>query len=259
MYGYDSGASTPRLAFGLNQGIKLQTFTFNPNGGKDGAVQDVLDIVFVNSSGQEINYRQFPVTKAYDNGNEVTDPNHKAMKKAFKNFNTKITQIMECFVSAEEIKNALEGVKSFKDYCQRLANILPSNFQDIELDIFAQYQWQPKSEGDIKYVELPKNALMGKIFVPAQEGDFKAIEIDEETHVVTYEGEEFAGTEEGGIVTAEINGKQVHVSKNIGIAYVNLSGEESVLHPIQRNHWFCASNWALKANDDVADAATEGW
>ena len=258
MYGYNSGESTPRLQFGLNQKVKLEKFVFNPNAGKDNSPADALDIVFVNEAGAEISYRQFPVTKAYDNGVEITDPNHAAMKKEFRNFNAKISQIMECFLTVEEIKEAVKDARDFKSFCNLLSAALPTDAHEKELDVFGQYQWQPREEGGTKYTEIPKKVSMGKVFVPHVEGNFTQVTVTDEG-VLTLGEEKFTGDEDGKEFVFDINGKSLRLSNSTAIAFIDLSGEEVVVHPFRRNHWFADSNWAKKSNDEVADDVTSDW
>ena len=258
MYGYNSGESTPKLQFGLNQGFKLTKFEFNANGGKDNALQDVLDIVFTTANGSEISYRQFPVERAYENNVEITDPKHPAMKKAFGAFNAKVSQVVGCFLTEDEIKEALEGVASFKDFCYKLANTLPDGYQEQELDVFGQYQWQPRGEETTKYLEIPKKVNMGKVFVPHVEGDFEMITVTEEG-LATLGDATYQGVEDGANFDFTIGEKTVSLSKKTALAFVDMSGEEVAVHPFRRNHWFAASNWNKKSNDEVADEVNTGW
>lgn len=259
MYGFDSGESTPKLQFGLNQKFKLTKLAFNANAGKDNSPQDALDIVFTSPSGAEISYRQFPITKAQDeNGNEVTDARHPAMRKAFKNFNAKVSQIVSIFLSEEEIRDALEEVNSFKAFCDALANALPANYAETEIDLIAQYQWQPKGESTTKYLELPKNVKQGKCFVPHVEGNFSKVVVTEDGTAYV-NGAEVKGVEDGNDFVFNVQEKELRVSKKLGLLYVDFSGDEIVKHPISRSQWYMDSNWAKASNDEVSDTVNSGW
>lgn len=247
MYGYNDNESGSALQFGLNKAV-MTKFEYNPNGGKDGAAQECLDISF-EVNGVTKSYRQFPVTKAYDKGVEITDPKHPAMKKEFNSFNAKLTQLMKCFVTEEELKSAMMNITSFKSFCSALADVLPSNYSEVELDIFCQYQYQAK-EDKPKFVEIPKDVKQGKVFVPHVEGDFTMITINSETNEfvmngVTHELKPY-GTKEYALELSET--LTINVPKDKGILFVNESGE---LHPISRTAWFAASNWAKAESEDA--------
>lgn len=186
-YGYsdDNVNQGSSFSFGLNSGLaKMVKFEYNPNGGKDGAEQECIDIAF-DINGKIVSYRQFPVTKAFykeKNSNEqkeVTDPKHPAMQEAFNVFNALMTHIMSCFVEREEYVKKLseKPIKSFKEFCKVLMDMLPKNFDEIPLDIFMQYQYKIKGEATMTYLEIPKNLKQGRFLckhIPPV-GEWKAI------------------------------------------------------------------------------------
>lgn len=156
---------------------------------------------------------------------------------------------MKCFVSDEELKQGLMGVSNFKSFCNALQSLLPSDFAEIELDIFCQYQYQAK-EDKPKFVEIPKDTKQGKVFTPHVEGDFTTVTINSETNEfvmneVVHELVPF-GTKEYAL---EIGEHTINVAKDKGIIFVNEAGE---VHPISRTAWFAASNWAKKDNGEEA-------
>jgi hypothetical protein len=110
------------------------------------------------------------------------------MISAFNEFNSKITQIMKCYVTEEVLKRELTAANNFKSFCQILSSTLPKEFAEIPVDVFCQYQWQPKTDGETKYLEIPKNVKQGKVFAAAEEGNFKPVNINKEAGVVTYNG-----------------------------------------------------------------------
>lgn len=249
-YGYNNDErSSASLNFGLNQKAVMTKFEFNPNGGKDGAAQECLDIVFEFPNGTTKNYRQFPVTKAKDkNQNDITDPRAKEMIAAFNEFNAKITQIMKCFVTEEEVKQGLSIVSNFKSFCQALVNLLPSNWNQMPIDIFCQYQWQPKGDYDSKFVELPTNVKQGKVFVASVADYFDAVIIDTEAKIATYKEVEYPVTVELKKVNFIINDRQYSLPEATALIYVSEEGE---LHSILRSSWFMKSNWAKAINGDA--------
>ena len=143
MYGYETDeVKQSNLGFGLNNNCYLTKFVFNPNGGKDGAEQECLDIVF-NINGTEKSYRKFPIVKAFGKNNEeITDPNAPEFRDALKDLNATIFHIVHCFVSEDVYKAALaRPITSFKQFCDIVSNLLPKDFNTKKLDIFLQYQY----------------------------------------------------------------------------------------------------------------------
>lgn len=257
MYGYQSDASTPTLAFGLNQKCKLIKFEFNANGGKDNAPQDCLEIVFETPTGVK-SYRQFPVTSAKTkDGKDTTDPNSPEMKKAFKEFNQKVSQIMLCFMTADEMQDALTGVSNFRSFCDALSNALPNGYSEIELDIFAQYTWMQKEGQTYKYLEIPSKVSQGKVFTPHVEGNFKEVRVISETEL-TYDGEVYPCTIDGS-VSATINDKVLTFNEKKALVYAKETETGFELHPITRTKWFLDSNWAKANNDEVSEGEDTSW
>lgn len=173
-YGYqtDEVAVSP-FNFGLNAGItKLKKFEWIANGGKDGAEQEALEIIF-EINGKEKSYRQFPVTKAYkseaNGGGEVTDPSAPEMEEARKTFSSVITHILGCFVAKDKLAAHFnQPINSFKDYCTIAMNALPRNFNEVVLDIFMQYQWNIREGQNRTFLEIPKSMKNGKWLQVAQ-------------------------------------------------------------------------------------------
>jgi hypothetical protein len=170
-YGYTSDeVKVNPFNFGLNAGnCFLTKFEWIPNGGKDGAEQEALDIVF-NINGTEKSYRKFPVTKAFGKDNvEVTDPNAPEMKEAMSDFNSVIVHILHCFMDGDSIKAAMSvPIKDFKHYCQIAMSILPKTYKDTALDIFLQWGWQLRDNQEKTYLEIPARMKQGKWLCVAQ-------------------------------------------------------------------------------------------
>lgn len=221
-YGYtdDNQELLPGLQFGLNPGVAYLTkFEFNPNGGKDGTAQDCLDVIFT-VNGKEISYRQFPVVKAFDGETEITDPNHPKMQEAFRDFNSIITHILHAFVDKDVIKVAMQvPIKGFKHYCEIAAGILPSDYQKMPLDLFAQWQWQITGDNDRTYLRLPKNMKQGKWLCKAVEpiGQWKEV-----------------------------------LRKNNKLKYLTYEDDEGNVHPFTRSQWFMESNFAKQQIEEAA-------
>lgn len=226
MYGYqDSDSVTPGKQggkFGLNKATLIK-FEYNPNAGKDGAEQDGIDISF--QVGERVfMQRFFPVSKVYaKGGGELTDTTtdeYKEQKaKDINMFNATLVSIVEVFVSSEDVKTALSTpISSFKDFAQILERLVKSvpNWDKLELDVFLQYQWSPKGEKDVTYLELPKNIKHG-VYVAKSLGE-ELTEDRTSTH----------------------------------LKYVSASG---VTHPFKRNEWFVTSAFANQTTLGSASGA----
>ena len=177
MYGYQSDeVKVNPFKFGLNTGARLTKFEWIPNGGKDGAEQEALEIIFT-IAGVEKSYRRFPVTQAFGKNNEViTDPNTPEFKEAIMQLSSCVTHILHCFTTPEAAKAKFNRpINSFKEYAQVAASCLPANFAEIELDIFLEYQWKIKEGNDRTYLDIPTSMKGGKWLVPTVKviGDWK--------------------------------------------------------------------------------------
>lgn len=230
MYGYqnDEPVQGSGVNFGLNSEIRMVKFEYNPNCGKDGTPLEGLDIVF-NNGARDINYRQFPVTKAFDGGKEITDPKHPKFQEELNRFNSIITHIMLCFIPRENYSAALsKPIESFKDFCKVLMQLLPDNYSEIELDAFFQYQWQIKGENDKTYLELPKKTNYGKFLCKHLEpvGEWKAIKADNPSD-----------------------------SNKNALYYKDDAGN---IHPFVRNGWFMNQPFAKQQKEDagISDLST---
>lgn len=226
-YGYasDEVKQSP-FSFGLTSGKTFLTrFEWVPNGGKDSAEQEALDIVF-NIDGVEKGYRQFPVVKAFGKDNvEITDPNSPEMKEAFTDFNAKITHILHCFNDMETIKAAFSRpIKSFKDFCHIAMSLIPKDAKDIPLDIFLQYQWSLRGEQKRTFLEIPSKMKHGRWLCRTNpDRKWKTVRIENPTPE---------------------NRKALY--------YIDEETEE--IHDFVRNGWYMNSNFA---NQQVAEGAEE--
>ena len=214
MYGYQDSSEVTQGGgggkFGLNQGF-ITNFSYNPNAGKDGAQQDAMDLT-VQVGEREYRKRFFPVSKVFaKEGGELTDPNSEEYKEALakevKLLNADLTSIVECFVSSEDLKQALSApISSFANFAQILERLVKSvpGWGKKQLDVFLQYQWKPSGDNDKTYLELPKNVKHG-------------------VYLTVHQGPGFVE-----------NGTS-------GLKYVNEAG---TVHPIKRTQWFAESAYA---------------
>lgn len=235
-YGFSEATQNDSaIHFGLNHGVaNLIKFGWIPNGGKDGAEQEALEIIF-NVNGREISHRQFPITKAFykedpkDKNSpqlETTDPNHEAFKLAQNELSQIAIHIIGCFVDKEDIKKALSSpIRSFKDYCKVLEGLLPNDYATKPLDIFFNWQWQIKGDNNRTYLELPKKMKHGRWLAPSIEP------VD-------------------GPWTKQ---QKANASDSeIALRYVDGAGN---VHPFKRNGWFMNSQFANQQKDSVEESA----
>jgi hypothetical protein len=179
-YGYqEDEVKVSPFVFGLNAGNTfLKKFGWIPNGGKGGAEQEALEIIF-EINGTEKSYRKFPIVKAFGKNNEeITDPNAPEFKEALGDFNAVITHILHTFVDSGTLKASMQRrITSFKEYCQLCESILPKDYATIPLDIFMQYQWQLRGDQDRTFLEIPQKMKYGKWLVKAVTpvGSWKAV------------------------------------------------------------------------------------
>lgn len=226
-YGYQSDdVKVSPFNFGLNPGKTfLKKFEWINNGGKDGAEQEALEIIF-DINGTEKSYRKFPVVKAFNkDGAEITDPNAPEFKEALSDFNATITHILHAFIDSEDIKAGFaRPINSFKEFCQIAASMLPTDFATRPLDIFLQYQWQISEGKDRTYLEIPSKMKYGRWLVPAVPGNWEE--------------------------KREPNPQE---STREAIWYVNENGEK---HPFTKNGWFAKSNFANQQKTSSASTNT---
>lgn len=239
-YGYSSDERKENpFDFGLNAGVTfLKSFGYIPNGGKDGADQDALEIIF-EINGVEKSYRKFPVTKAYlktkkgEPQQETTDPKHKAFIEAVDDLNSSVVHILRAFVDNMTIEAALaKKIASFKDFCNITAGLLPAKYDEVALDIFLGYQWQMSTGRDKTYLDIPTKVKQGKWLckeVPGIWEERKVPNPQEKTREALY------------YIKVDKEGKPV----------LDSEGKE-IKHPFIRNGWYMLSNYANQQYDPNA-------
>lgn len=226
MYGYkDSGDVAPGKQggkFGLNQGF-ITKFEFNATAGKDGSAGEAIDLT-VQVGEREYRNRIFPIGKVFKDNAEVTDTSSKEYKdlvaKETDLLNAYISDIVKCFVSAEDLQAALATpISSFRDYANIITTLVQRspNWQTKPVDVFLQYQWSPSGDNDRTYLELPKNVKHGIVFVASQ-------------------------------------GKATEVKTDTSLSYTKEDGSS---HPFKRGEWFMASNFANPINLKSSSEAGE--
>jgi len=226
------------LKFGLNNAT-LVKFEFNPNGGKNSAVQDRLDIVF-NVQGTEVNCHKFPINGTYaknpatgnqelvkvediQNNGGTTHWAYNSLMEDLTQFNAVITHIMTKFVPLDSWKNVYSQtpIQSFQDLCNRASTLLKSvpNWNTQPLHLMAQYQYSIKGTNTMTYLEIPSNMKQGRWLENAtvMQGTFK-----------TSLNEDLMNNENAN-------------DSDIALKYINENGVE---HSFTRTKWFMASPYA---------------
>jgi hypothetical protein len=223
-YGYedDNVEIGGSLQFGLNSGItKMKSFDFNPNAGKDGSAGEALDIIF-DVDGKEIRYRIFPIMKAFEKNEEITDRRHPAFVKAVKEFNANITHILSTFVTKDVIKAAFSRpISSFSEFVNICKNLLPNGFENEILDIFGEYQWTITGDNNRTFIKIPKKVKHGKWLCK---------------HIAPEE-------------------KWTEVRLGSKLTYLDKNNNK---HPFERSSWFMDSNYAnLQKEGGLEDAPVD--
>ena len=195
------------LKFGLNTGALLKEFKFNENGGKGGSKMECADITF-EIEGKKMSYRQFPITSAYINGVLTEAPNSPEVQKEIQEQSARLISLVACFISKDEIKDALEGVKNFKQFIKSLEKALPKDFDETPIDVFLEYG-KPSSDGRV-YLNIPKTSKFGGMFAK---------------HV-------------------EKAAWEASTSKSGGLCYINVETKEE--HPFKRGDWYMKNHQGAK-------------
>lgn len=168
----------PSGKFGLNQGVFLSKFSYNPNAGKDNSQADAIDIAVL-IGDREHNMRIYDITKVYDkDGNEIADKTSEDYIKAYNSTWTQnsavVTHILKAFRTEEDIKKAFSSnLSTFAEWAKVAEALLPAGFQKQPIDVFLEYQWNISEGQDRTYLQLPRNMKGGYWFYKAQPGVFK--------------------------------------------------------------------------------------
>jgi len=251
--GYENDERKSSIQFGLNQGVKLQKFEYNPSiEFANGYTAEGVEIEF-NVSGSIVRSSIFPPNKVYDKGQEITDPTHKAFKKAIVELKKRVYHIAECFMTRETLQEVVSIPKSFGDFMKEIINNFEEGWQEKELDLFLQYQWQLKPNAERKYLEVPKKTSQGAFVVPAVKGEFVKVLVNDNGDVMTT----------GGVKVGEMDKKKfttpdgieiIFNNKNVSLFYLNDNNEA---HPFERSQWFMENGWAQA--DDEAEETLNSW
>lgn len=204
MYGINTQVNGKELEFGLNNAI-VESVQYV----KQEATSDREESEYLEVKTSLVTDRIRPVTMVYDGNEKVEDQNHPKFKKAVEDINKKVTQLLSCFVTEDEMHAALSTpISSFKQFAEIVSELITTSqaFEDKEeITIFGQYKWTKGEDDLIARVEVPKDGKHGLVFSKTYPGKWERDE------------------------------------SSTGIKFKN---EEGDIHPITRNAWFATSNFA---------------
>ena len=256
------------LKFGLNPKVKLIKFEFNPAiSFKDDmpgtpGIETEIDV-----NGLQLKNTVFLVSKAYEKGNEITDPKHPAFIKEVTNMKQRIFHMAKCFATKEEIIEAVMKKVPFGEFVNNVKAVFTEGWEEKELDLFLQYQWTQKEGSDRKFLEVPKKTKQGYFLIPHVEGDWKEVRIVDGV-AKDAEGKEIGKLERKVLTIGEdrvmlsssktalcyICKKEVEVTE----AETTTMVEKLVLHPFLREEWFMENGWG-QADDGAEENLDNNW
>ena len=243
--------------FGLTAGQTFLTkFEWIPNGGKDNAEAEALEIVF-NIAGSDKGYRKFPVTKGFlKNGGEITDPNAPEFVDAVQTLNAVITHILKCFVNEDTLRTAFNRpIPDFKTFCQVCASVLPKDFASKPLDIFMQYQWKISPGQSRTYLEIPNSVKSGRFLCAAITPQPDAQGNNAEWKEVRKNKEEVADNDQNALFYQDGAGN-IHPFKRYG-RYLKSNSANQQLSELAREQEAAAANISQQSSANPGNA-TQG-
>lgn len=202
-----NGAS---VTFGLNQGYKLQSIGVVAVG-QAGNEKPAGVLEFVKGDSVIKKYI-FSPERIFANGNEL-QPESKEYKEQYaiqaRRISAFLSELALCYMPLEVLKKHLaKPIKGFDQFILTIEKAIKAvpNWNELELDIFLQYQWSIRQGSTRTFLELPSAT----------------------------------GTVHGHWV-AKSDGKTYKPLEGKKLIYVN---EEGNKHPFQRTDWFMNSNFA---------------
>jgi hypothetical protein len=135
----------------------------------------------------------FPPKKVYFKGQEITNPQHPEFRKAITDLKRRIFHMAKCFTTEDKLIEAVAVPKTFGDFIKAVVDTFDDGWQDKDIDVFLQYQWQLREGQERKYLEIPKKTSQGAFMLPSVTGDFKEFKVIDDS--VTMGGSEVAKVE----------------------------------------------------------------
>lgn len=189
------GNSGDFIHFGLNQKCFITKFEYTDKAGEKGSSGEAIDIT-IKKGEKEIRKRYFPISGSLFNQKGVlVNPGEEGYQELFEKAQNQMTGvIVHLLKSLKVTQQSIEAAFSilpntFQEWATKLLSLKPSNFSEIPVDVFLQYQWNLK-EGQTKtYLELPKNMKDGKFICSSIEGTFKEVIDQSGLHYENEKGE----------------------------------------------------------------------
>ncbi|MDB4285874.1 hypothetical protein N9933_01070 [bacterium] len=204
--------------FGLNINVRCTKFEYNPTASADGSPNDALDIFFtVEGKEQRVGYwgHLYEITKAFVKGESmplemsVSDQAMANGKKDILQVEVMVLHILEALGVSEETFNRAMAtpMSSYADWCKVVSSLVPSNFNQVPLDILLEYEAKPRKDNTRTWPSVPQNLRDGIWVCPHQTDGPYLEKLEPET----------------------------------SLTYVNAQGK---VHPLQRGPYFVKSNRA---------------
>ena len=236
----DDTSSSSALKFGLNQKVKLTKFEYYPAiEFKNGDYAEGIEAE-VNVNGITLRMNIYPTTKVYFKNEEITNPKHPEFRKGVTLLKKRIFHIAKCFASEAQLIEAVAIPKNFGDFVNAIIATFEDGWQNKELDLFLQYQWQLKEGAERKYLEIPKKTSQGPFLIPHVSSVFSEVKVNDGKVTV------------GGELIENFDVKLP--KKDTALAYLDFKNE---FHPFHRGEWFMENGWGQA--DDGAEDNLSGW
>lgn len=211
--------------FGLNQGkiSKLEVLKDEKDGKPYTYVSHEVTI-----GSREYRNRFFLNNEVYGK-DSLLSPGDEGYDEAFYNHYIHVIAVIKHALGAlgvtdATINNALQGLDNSKLFegVEKLVSLAPNNYQNIEVDIFLEYQWNIPDGQDRTFLTLPKNMKGGSFLSPL----------------------------------VQPVGKWKEVRTENGLSYVD---DANNVHPFQRNSSYMESNKAIQQSVNAQEVNTGGF
>lgn len=168
--------------FGLNPGVFITKFEYNPNAGKNEELADAIDI-HIQVGDREYRSRIYDITDTvYGKSNQQIAKGEEGFIEAY---NSDMRQRRAVIihtakalgVTDEILKKALTSVPANFVEWAKIVTALPSEESySRPVDVFLEYQWEIPAGENITYLQVPKNMKGGRFLCPSitTDGEWEA-------------------------------------------------------------------------------------
>lgn len=173
--------------FGLNTNCKFSLIDFTDKAGKDNTEGNAVDINIL-VGDREFRRRVYdPTGKAlYGKDNEQIAPGGEGYYDLLEKELTQTTAMVLHAVKAtgvtqDAINRAVTATNpsTWEAYVQVLISLLPSNYKQVDIDVFLNYQWNISEGQKTTFLELPKNMKQGSwLAISVPKAEWKEIKDD---------------------------------------------------------------------------------